>query len=92
MDVPKRQYHLYRQRQQREARAQVQIRSEPAHLYVRTRLQAGTTPYRRRPVAAQHHWKGAPLSNPIMAALTGSRPANAGSTPRERQVGTPSAG
>jgi hypothetical protein len=36
MDVPERQYHLQRQREQRQARDQVQIRSEPVHLYVRT--------------------------------------------------------
>ena len=48
MDVPERQYHLHRQREQRQARAQVQIRSEPAHLYVRTsparRYQAASVP------------------------------------------------
>jgi hypothetical protein len=34
MDVPEQQYHLDCQREQRQARTQAQIRSEPAHLYV----------------------------------------------------------
>jgi hypothetical protein len=34
MDVPEQQHHLDCQREQRQARTQAQIRSEPAHLYV----------------------------------------------------------